>query len=124
MLKLGKIKKKGKKKKDLKISGVKCDYCEDILSGSIRIKRHYKAYHVNQPIILSDYERFYCNDCSDYFFAQLDLDKHKVLKHGIKIEGNEICKRCKQFYKENSVHKCTADYYKTLPKKVNRNSYD
>ena len=46
----------------------------------MKVKSHYKRFHVKDPMILGDYERFHCFECSDFFFGQHELDKHKAFE--------------------------------------------
>ena len=73
----------GEKVGKLSTIQLKCDYCEKYLSGSLRAKNHYKNYHANQPMLLSDYIRFDCYDCSDFFFSEDELNRHCALKASI-----------------------------------------
>ena len=109
--------KKSQTVKSQKNLAFKCDYCDEIFSGSKRIKSHYQNWHPHQPIIGEGYMKFNCSECNDFFFIQDELDCHLNLDHGMKTEKN-YCKRCKNPYKDS--HKCPRDfrYVQKKPEKV------
>jgi len=94
---------KGVKQKNLSIP---CDYCDEILKGTKRVKSHYQNWHPNQAIITEGFTKYKCYECTDFFYLQNELDCHLHVDHGVKTEKN-YCKTCLQPYKDS--HKCFAN---------------
>ena len=82
---------------------IQCDYCNEELRGSKRVKSHYRIWHHNQPIIAEGHKRYNCDKCSEFFFVQDELECHLNLDHGVKTE-KKYCDRCNRSYKD--THDC------------------
>ena len=113
--------KHGKRKqtKPDKSFAMQCDYCDEIIHGTSRVKSHYKTWHPSKPIIAEGYPKYPCIQCNEMFFIRDELDCHLHLDHGVKTEKN-YCKKCKAPYKD--AHKCPKDT-KYTPKKSAQKYY-
>ena len=85
---------------------LKCDYCEEILMTSKRVKIHYKNLHAGKPIVAKGLNRLNCTHCDEFFFKGWELDRHLNLDHEIQTKLN-YCKKCKISYIKK--HKCQVD---------------
>ena len=84
---------------------IKCDYCEEILTSSFRLKTHYKNLHPGQPVLSRGHENFECTKCPDFFFMKHELEAHLNIEHGVETE-KKYCKCCRVAYKD--VHNCAV----------------
>ena len=82
---------------------IKCDYCEEILTSSFKLKTHYKNMHPGQPVFAGRHEKFECTKCRDFFFKKNELEAHLNLEHGVETE-KKYCKICGSSYK--NAHNC------------------
>ena len=94
---------------------IKCDYCEQTLKSSIRIKLHYKNQHPGKSIIAEGHKKYNCTHCDDFFFTDYECQQHLNIKHDVETEIN-FCKKCKKgYFKEHDY--CKADYHYPSQKK-------
>merc|ERR1711936_889799 len=75
-----------------KLMQIQCDYCDEVLSSTHKIKTHYKNFHPDQPIITEGLEKYECSECSEFFYLDEELEAHLNLEHGFKTDRN-YCKK-------------------------------